>query len=105
MTPLPQGQDFYDPWSFLSEWQTKYGELTVQQKRRFLKDPRLIEILLFHKYSVEASLDEFKTFDEILNDLHFKANYENSYVEITAESLGMEDPEPWATTLGDLGLE
>ena len=105
MPALPQGQDYYDPFSFLYAWEERYGELTASQHTRFLLDPRLLEILTSHKYAVEASLDKFKTFDEIINDLAFKMNLFNNYVEITAEDLGMEEPEPWATTLGELGLE
>ncbi len=44
-------------------------------------------------------------FSPIRTDLSFKLNTMNDYVEITAEDLGMEEPEPWATTLGELGLE
>ncbi len=105
MPSLPQGQDYYDLYSFLEAWEERYGELSPSQQNRFLHDPLLISILLSHKYSVEASLDKFKTFKEIDEDLSFKLNTMNDYVEITSEDLGMEEPEPWATTLGELGLE
>ena len=98
MPALPQGQDYYDPYSFLYAWEERYGELTASQHSRFLLDPRLLEILTSHKYAVEASLDKFKTFDEIIENLRFKLNEFNEYVEITPEDLGMADfvvAEPW----------
>jgi hypothetical protein len=107
VTELPQGQNYFDLYSFLEAWEERYGALTSKQSGRFLSDSRLLTILMYHKYSVEASLDNFKTFDEIISDLELKSLSGSSaeYVEITPESLGMEDPEPWATTLGELGLE
>jgi hypothetical protein len=105
MSSLPQGQDYYDLYSFRSAWEERYGELTSEQSSRFMRDPRLLTILLFHKYSVEATLDEFKNFDDIIKNLSDKLNSQSDYVEITSEDLGMSDPEPWATTLGELGLE
>ena len=100
MSSLPQGQDYFDLWSFLHAWEERYGELTTEQNSRFLSDPRLLEILLSHKYAVEASLDQFKTFDGIIEDLRFKQNTFNDYVEITPDDLGMKDfvvAEPWDT--------
>ena len=94
MPSLPQGQDYYDLFSFLDAWEERYGELSSEQQSRFLHDSRLISILLHHKYSVEASLDEYKTFNEIIEDLTFKLNLKNDYVEITPQDLGMEGY-PW----------
>jgi hypothetical protein len=94
MPSLPQGQDYYDLFSFLDAWEERYGELSSEQQGRFLQDSRLLEILLHHKYSVEASLDEYKTFNEIIEDLTFKLNLKNDYVEITPQDLGMEGY-PW----------
>lgn len=95
MSSLPQGQDYYDPWSFLHAWEERYGILTSEQHSRFLSDPRLLEILTSHKYSVEASLDLFKTFDDIIENLYIKSNESREYFEITAEALGMANPQPW----------
>lgn len=105
MPNLPQGQNYYDLYSFLDAWEERYGKLSPEQSVRFLRDPRLVDIVLHHKYSVEASLDEFKTFDDILNDLRLKADFNTEFVEISPEDLGMADPVPWATSLEDLGLE
>ena len=107
MPSLPQGQDYYDLFSFLRAWQERHGKLTSEQQLRFLRDPRLLEILTSHKYSVEASLDIFKNFDEIISDLRHKTNAQFGYVEVTSEDLGMSDSDfdPWATTLEELGLE
>ena len=103
MPSLPQGQDYYDLYSFLEAWEERYGELSPSQQNRFLHDPLLISILLSHKYSVEASLDKFKTFKEIDEDLSFKLNTMNDYVELYDPTV--EDLTPWATTFRDLGLE
>ena len=103
MPSLPQGQDYYDLYSFLDAWEERYGELSSSQQFRFFSDPLLISILLHHKYSVEASLDKFKTFKEIDEDLAFKLNTMNDYVELHDPT--MEDLTPWATTFHDLGLE
>ena len=103
MPSLPQGQDYYDLYSFLDAWEERYGKLSSSQRFRFFSDPLLISILLSHKYSVEASLDKFKTFKEIEEDLAFKLNTMNDYVELYDPTT--EEPAPWATSFRDLGLE
>jgi hypothetical protein len=91
MPSLPQGQNYYDPYSFLEAWIERHGFLTDLEQARFLRDPRLLEILTHHKYSVEASLDEFKYFDQIIEDLNLKLSLNYDHVEITPEDLGMEE--------------
>ena len=75
----------------------------TEQRARFLRDPKLFEILLFHKYSVEASLDNSKILTEVLKDLYVKVSYNDRFVEISPEDLGMANPTPWETNnLDDL---
>jgi hypothetical protein len=95
MSPLPQEQQHYDPVSFLYEWEEKYGELTSEQRGRFLGDPRLLEILIHHKYLVEASLKASKSFNDIIENINFKVNEYFDYVEITPEDLGIGKSLPW----------
>lgn len=106
MSNTRSGQ-FFDPWGFLEAWESRWQPLDDLQRARFVSEPKLLQILIHHRDSVLDSLAQFRSFDEIIDDLHWKSNQRVSseWVEITPSDVGMAEPDPpWVTTFSDLGL-
>lgn len=99
MPTEPEDTEHFEPWSFMYEWQVRYGELTGPQQGRFLADPKLPEILAFPKWSVTSSLNEDWRFTKIIESLNKTEEYfleqeDLDSIEIQPEDLGMEELGP-----------
>ena len=91
MTISPEGQSHHNHWSFLNAWEKWNGKLSESQRGRFLEDSRIWEIISFSRTSVNDSLSKFMRFDEILEDLRYKASTNHELSDISPEDLGMAE--------------
>jgi hypothetical protein len=99
---------FFDLWSFLHAWESRWQPLNDFQRSRFLSEAKLLAILIHPRLEVQDSLNRFRSFEEIVADLQTKSRSAefNDGFEITASDVGMAEPDPpWFTSWEDLGLE
>jgi hypothetical protein len=109
--PFGMEEPFWSKEMLLLAWQQEHQPLDEAQKALFLENINVDQILTYRGEVISRLLPLHKKLDSLRKALHEEVNREifligeSGYVEITSEDLGMSDPEPWATTLGELGLE